>query len=145
MTASPAPALPVDPAAHPIVLFDGVCNLCNGTVRFLIDHDPMARFRFAPLQSEVGRALQERHHLDPDTLDTFVLVDGDGAHVRSDAVLGILCGLPSPWRWLRFLRVVPRPLRDALYRFVASRRYRWFGKRDECPVPTPEIRSRFLA
>jgi predicted DCC family thiol-disulfide oxidoreductase YuxK len=136
---------PPAPAQHPIVLFDGVCNLCSGVVAFLIRHDRASRFRFAPLQSELGRALQVRHGLDPDALDTFVLVDDAGAHARSTAVLRILRELPAPWRWLWPLVAVPRPLRDALYGFVARRRYRWFGRRDRCFVPTPELRSRFLS
>jgi predicted DCC family thiol-disulfide oxidoreductase YuxK len=137
-------ALPVDPARHPIVLFDGVCNLCNGTVRFLIERDPRARLRFASLQSGFGRALQERHGLDPDALDTFVVVDGEGVHLRSDAILRLLAGLPAPWRGLAWLRLLPRPLRDALYGVVVRNRYRWFGRRDECLLPTPELRARFL-
>ena len=144
MSASPSPAPRFDPA-HPLVLFDGVCNLCTGVVRFVIERDPDARFRFAPLQSELGRALQQRHGLDPDALTTFVVIDVDGAATRSTAVLRILRGLPAPWRWLYPLRAIPRPLRDALYGLVARNRYRWFGRRDTCLVPTPELRSRFLA
>jgi predicted DCC family thiol-disulfide oxidoreductase YuxK len=138
------PSPPPDPALHPIVLFDGVCNLCNGTVRFLIERDPGARLRFASLQSEFGRALQARYGLDPDALDTFVMVDGAGVHVRSDAMLRLLAGLSAPWRWLAWMRLLPRPLRDALYGVVARNRYRWFGRRDDCLVPTPELRARFL-
>jgi predicted DCC family thiol-disulfide oxidoreductase YuxK len=142
MSASPAPA--IDPA-HPLVLFDGVCNLCAGVVRFVIERDPEARFRFAPLQSELGRALKLRHGLDPDALASFVLIDADGAATRSTAVLRILRGLGAPWRWLYLLRAIPLPLRDALYGFVAGNRYRWFGRRDTCLVPSPDLRSRFLA
>jgi predicted DCC family thiol-disulfide oxidoreductase YuxK len=142
MTA-PIRAQAIDPA-HPVVLFDGVCNLCNGVVRFLIERDPAARFRFAALQSEAGRALLARHALDPDALDSFVLVDADGAHARSSAVLRVARELPAPWRWLWLAIAIPRPLRDALYDFLARRRYRWFGRRDACMVPTPALRQRFL-
>jgi predicted DCC family thiol-disulfide oxidoreductase YuxK len=143
--AAPLPALPVDPREHPIVLFDGVCNLCEGTVRFAIERDPAARFRFAPLQSSLGRALLAHHGLDPDALDAVVLVDGDGAHERSTAALRIAAGLRAPWRWLApILLWIPRALRDAVYGGVARHRYAWFGRRDECLVPTPEIRARFL-
>jgi predicted DCC family thiol-disulfide oxidoreductase YuxK len=144
VSAAPAPALPVDPAEHPIVLFDGVCNLCNGVVRFVIDRDPRARFRFASLQSELGRGLLRHHGLDPEALDAVMLVDGEGAHVRSTAALRIARGLRAPWPWLAPLALVPRVLRDAVYDFVARHRYRWFGKRDACALPTPEQRARFL-
>jgi predicted DCC family thiol-disulfide oxidoreductase YuxK len=144
MTASPSPVAGPDPV-HPVVLFDGVCNLCNGVVRFVIERDRAARFRFAPLQSDLGRTLRQRHGLDPDAVDTFVLIDADGAAIRSTAVLRILRGLGAPWRWLYPLHVLPLPLRDALYGLVARNRYRWFGRRETCPVPTPEQRSRFLA
>lgn len=133
-----------DPAAHPIVLFDGVCNLCHGAVRFLLEHDPDARLRFASLQSELGRALLTKHGLDADALDTIVFVDAHGAHLRSDAALRIVRTLGPPWSWLRILTALPRPLRDAGYDFVARNRYRWFGRKDACPMPRAEWTSRFL-
>ncbi|MEB2346491.1 MAG: DCC1-like thiol-disulfide oxidoreductase family protein [Deltaproteobacteria bacterium] len=142
---APPAALPADLREHPIVLFDGVCNLCTGAVRFAIARDPAARLRFAPLESPLGRALLARHGLDPGALDTLVLVDGDGAHQRSTAVLRLAAGLRAPWRWLApALLRIPRPLRDALYDRVARHRDRWFGRRAECLVPTPELRGRFL-
>ena len=144
MTAAAAPAPLLDPA-HPVVLFDGVCNLCNGAVRFVIARDPAARFRFAPLQSDVGRALLLHHRLDPAALETFVLIDGEGAHERSTAVLRLLRGLGTPWRWLWPLVAVPRPLRDGLYGILARNRYRWFGRRAQCMIPNPELLARFLA
>lgn len=133
-----------DPAVHPIVLFDGVCNLCHGAVRFLLEHDAGARLRFAPLQSDVGRTLLAQHGLDADALETMVLVDADGAHLRSDAALRIVRALGPPWSWLRVLAALPRPLRDAGYDFVARKRYRWFGKKDACPMPRAEWTARFL-
>ena len=142
MSASPSP---IPDPSHPLVLFDGVCNLCAGVVRFVIERDREARFRFAPLQSELGRTLQREHGIDPDALDTFVLVDADGTATRSTAVLRMLRELGRPWRWLYPLCFVPRPLRDALYGVLARNRYRWFGRRETCAVPTPEQRSRFLA
>jgi predicted DCC family thiol-disulfide oxidoreductase YuxK len=129
----------------PVVLFDGVCNLCEGAVRFLVLRDPAGVFRFAPLQSEVGRRLLARHGLSPDSLDTFVLVEGDRARVHSDAFLGIARRLPAPWSWLRVLALLPRRLRDAVYGVVVRNRYRWFGRKEACLVPTPELRARFLA
>ena len=130
---------------HPVLLFDGVCNLCHGVVRFVLDHDREARFRFAPLQSEVGRALLTRFALDPNALDTFVLVDATGAHTRSDAALRVARALGPPWSWVFALNAIPRPLRDAAYDFIARHRYRWFGKKDACPLPRPEWCGRFLA
>lgn len=136
---------PPDLAAHPVLLFDGVCNLCHASVRFVLERDRAARFRFAPLQSEIGRALLARHGFDPTALDTVVLVDADGAHVRSDGALRTLRALGAPWSWLGVLRIIPRPLRDAVYDWIARHRYRWFGKQDACPLPRPEWRERFLA
>ena len=142
--ATSAPPL-ADFAGHPVLLFDGVCNLCHGTVRFVLDRDRAARFRFAPLQSDVGRALLANFALDPDATDTVVLIDAAGAHTRSDAALRTARALGAPWSWLWPLAVIPRPLRDAAYDFVARHRYRWFGKKDACPLPRPEWRDRFLA
>jgi predicted DCC family thiol-disulfide oxidoreductase YuxK len=130
---------------HPVLLFDGVCNLCQGTVRFLLERDRDARLRFAPLQSAFGRALLADFALDPDVLDNVVLVDPDGAHARSEAMLRCARLLGAPWSWSALLRVIPRPLRDAVYDFIARHRYRWFGKKDACPMPQPEWRDRFLA
>lgn len=127
------------------LLFDGVCNLCNGSVRWVIRHDPDARFRFASLQSAAGRALLAGHQLPLDAMATVVLVDGDRHWVKSDAAFEVLSRLGGYWSILRPLRALPRPFRDAIYDLVARHRYRWFGKRDECWVPTPELRARFLA
>jgi predicted DCC family thiol-disulfide oxidoreductase YuxK len=125
------------------VLFDGPCNLCNSSVLFIIDRDPNARFRFASLQSPAGRAAMTKSGLDDGSPESVVLIDGRGAWRESDAALRIAAGLAGPWRLLGALRVVPRPLRDAAYRFVARRRYRWFG-RDECRLPTPELAARMV-
>ncbi len=130
-----------------LVLFDGVCPLCNGFVRFMIARDPEGRFRFAPLQGEAGHRACAAAGLDlPAGVhpDTIVVIQGGKAQVRSDAVLTIAGGLPFPWRILAVGRVLPRPVRDALYRLVARNRYRWFGRRTTCPVPSPGIRERFL-
>jgi predicted DCC family thiol-disulfide oxidoreductase YuxK len=127
-----------------VVLFDGVCNLCNGSVQFIIRHDPAGRFRFASLQSEAGQALLRRHGLDPEDLFSVILVEDGRAHSRSDAALRIAAGLSGGWRAAGALRVVPRPLRDLVYGWVARNRYRWFGRQDACMIPTPELRGRFL-
>lgn len=128
----------------PVVLFDGLCTLCDTSVQFLLDRDRGGVLTFASLQSEVGRALAGRDADTSDVLDTIVLVADGRTYVRSDAVLEIATRLPAPWSWLRWLRIVPRPIRDAAYRVVARHRVRWFGRRTECRIPTPALRARFL-
>ena len=132
-------------AAHPVLLFDGVCNLCMGSVQFVIRRDPEGVFRFAPLQSSVAEELLEDTDVDPEALDSVVLVDEGEAYEKSDAVLRAAGHLGGVYRALVPFRYVPRRLRDAIYDFVAARRYDWFGKQEQCMMPTPEIRSRFLA
>jgi predicted DCC family thiol-disulfide oxidoreductase YuxK len=127
------------------ILFDGVCNLCNGVVRFVIARDPHARFRFAALSSDAGHAVLHAAGLRLPIPDTVVLVEDGAVYVRSEAALRIARRLSFPWPVLFALMVVPRPLRDAIYDAIARRRYRWFGQRDACMVPTPEQRRRFLA
>jgi predicted DCC family thiol-disulfide oxidoreductase YuxK len=130
--------------ANPIVLFDGVCNLCNGSVQLILLHDPAGRFRFASLQSPVGQELQTRLGIDPKALDSILVVEGEHWYRESDAALRIARGMSGPWKMLWALRVIPRPLRDGLYRLIARNRYRWFGKQETCWLPTPELRERFL-
>ncbi|MCI0573316.1 MAG: thiol-disulfide oxidoreductase DCC family protein [Myxococcaceae bacterium] len=133
-----------EPAGR-VVLFDGVCNLCNGAVNFIIDRDPEARFRFASLQSPVGATLLERHGLKVQAEpESMVLLEGGHLYVRSTAALRIARHLRGAWRLLYVLLLVPRPLRDAAYRFIARHRYRWFGRTEACRVPTPALRARFL-
>jgi predicted DCC family thiol-disulfide oxidoreductase YuxK len=131
-------------AGHAIVLFDGVCNFCNGSVRFIIRRDRRGYFRFAALQSNVGAELEERYGLDPSALDTLVLIEGRGVYTKSAAALRIARRLRWPWVALYALIVVPRRLRDLAYDWFARRRYRWFGRREECMVPSPKMRERFL-
>lgn len=129
---------------HPILLFDGVCNLCNGTVQWVIEHDPGAKFRFASLQSETGQQLLQAHHLPTGELNTVVLVDGGKAYTRSDVPLRIVGKLGGLWPILQAFYIVPRPLRNAVYDWIARNRYRWFGKKEACWLPTPELKERFL-
>ena len=124
------------------MLFDGVCNLCNASINFVIDRDAEAVFRFAPLQSDVGRALVSGCEVKGE--DSIVLVEDGRCYVRSDAALRIARRLDGAWRLLGVLRVVPRPLRDAAYRIIARNRYRWFGRQESCRLPTPDLRARFL-
>jgi len=130
---------------RPVILFDGVCNLCNATVQFVVARDPRGRFRFAALQSAAARQLLQRHDAAPADLGTVVLVDGEHRYTKSDAVLRVVRHLSGAWPVLSVLRLVPRPLRDAVYDWVARNRYDWFGRRRTCMVPTPELRTRFLA
>jgi predicted DCC family thiol-disulfide oxidoreductase YuxK len=126
-----------------IVLFDGVCNLCNAIVRFVVARDPHAHFQFAPLTSDTaGRALQG---VPPPGPETVVLVEDGRLYTRSDAALRIARRLTFPWPLAYGLIVVPKGLRDWLYDLVARHRYRWFGRRDSCPIPSPSIRDRFLS
>ena len=130
--------------SHAIVLFDGVCNFCNGSVNWIIARDRRGYFRFAALQSGVGDELLQRYGSDPSALDTLVLIEGVGVYTKSTAGLRIVRRLRPPWPALYALAIVPRPVRDFLYDWFARRRYRWFGKREECMAPSPEVRERFL-
>jgi predicted DCC family thiol-disulfide oxidoreductase YuxK len=131
------------------VLYDGECGLCDRSVRFLLPRDRRERMRFAPLQGERAAGLRRRHPALPAIDETFLLVeDPEGpaelVRLRSDAALRSLELLGGGWRFARILRLVPPPLRDAVYRFVARRRTRWFGRLDSCRIPAPEERRRFL-
>lgn len=127
-----------------VIVFDGVCVLCNGWVRFLLRYDHGRRFRFAAMQGETGRRLLAAHGLDPEDPASFLLLDARGANADSDAVLDVLAALGWPWRAAAALRVVPRTVRDAGYRALARNRYRWFGKRTACALPEPAQADRFL-
>ena len=128
----------------PIILFDGVCNLCNRSVQMVLRHDRKARFRFASLQSPVGEKLRGELGIDREKVDSVILVEDGRWYQESDAALRIARGLGGPWKLLGAFRLIPRPLRDAAYRLIARNRYRWFGKRETCWLPTPELRGRFL-
>ena len=130
--------------ANPIVLFDGVCNLCNGSVQLILKRDPEARFRFASLQSEAGQKIQAEHGLDPGALSSILLLEDGRLFRESDAALRIARHLPGAWKLLGVFKAVPRPIRDGVYRFIARNRYRWFGKSETCWLPTPELKGRFL-
>jgi predicted DCC family thiol-disulfide oxidoreductase YuxK len=128
-----------------IVLFDGLCNFCSYWPAFIIKRDPRGIFKFASLQSEIGRKIYAGHGLNPDDLESFMVLTPAGPKVRSDGTIAIALGLGGLWKFGGLvLRLVPRPLRDWGYGVFARNRYRLFGKRDSCLVPTPEIRARFL-
>ncbi len=143
MTAERSDAPPA--TNHPVVLFDGVCNLCNGVVQFLIPRDPSGRLRFASLQSDAGQSLLERHGLPTEDFDSIVLVDGDRVYEKSDAVLRIAALLGWPYRIAAVGRVIPASVRDRLYDVVADNRYGWFGRTDRCMVPDDDVSDRFLS
>ena len=128
---------------HPVILFDGVCNFCNGSVNFLIRLDKKAQFRFSPLQSDFGQVMLKFEKLPPQP-DSFILVIGDQWYEKSSAALKILGLLPWYWKWTQIFWLVPKFLRDGLYEFISRNRYKWFGKKDQCVIPTPEVKHRFL-
>lgn len=128
-----------------VVVFDGVCVLCNGWVRFLLKHDRARRYRFAAMQSASGRQLLLAHGLDPDDPASFLLVDEDRTWRDTDALQQVLVGLGGAWRAARVLHLVPVQWRDPLYRAIARNRYRWFGRHDRCYLPTAEHQDRFLS
>jgi predicted DCC family thiol-disulfide oxidoreductase YuxK len=127
-----------------VILFDGVCNLCNRFVHFVIARDPSGRFHFGALQSDAARRMLREAYTPATVPDSIVLVDEGRVFTRSTAALRVARGLRFPWPLAYGLIAVPRPLRDWVYDIVARNRYVWFGKRDACMVPTPDLRARFL-
>lgn len=127
-----------------VVIFDGVCNLCAGTVRFIVRHEARPTLRFVALQSPAGARLMREHGFDPGDVKSFVLVADGRAYSKSDAAIRITRHLRGAWRALAVMKAVPRPVRDWAYDRVAGNRYRWFGRTDACMVPTPELRARFI-
>lgn len=131
-------------ATHPIILFDGVCNLCNSSVQYVIRHDPSEQFQFASLQSKVGQALLAKHHLPLAGFNSFVLIENDKAYTQSTAALRVARKLKGPVKLLVVFIIIPAFIRDVLYKFVAANRYKWFGKKESCMLPSPNLRHRFL-
>jgi predicted DCC family thiol-disulfide oxidoreductase YuxK len=127
-----------------IVLFDGICNLCNGVVRFLIQRDKRNVFLFASLQSDAAQQLLKKHGLNPDVFDSIVVIDQGNVYERSDAALKIASYLPGFWSMVGIFKFIPRFFRDGIYNIVSRTRYSVFGKRAECMIPTPELKDRFL-
>jgi predicted DCC family thiol-disulfide oxidoreductase YuxK len=128
----------------PVLLFDGVCNLCNSAVQFVIKRDPKGKIKFAALQSESGQLLLKKFGLPLNDFDSFVLIKGDKYFLRSSAGLHVLKELGGFWSIFYVLMIFPGPVRDFVYNIVAKTRYKLFGKRDICMVPTPELKGRFL-
>ena len=131
-------------AGRPVILFDGVCNLCTGSVRFVIERDSRKQFRFASLQSPVAEKLLGPQRNEADRFESVVLVVGERIYRKSSAALLIARRLDGLWPLLSVLLAIPRPLRDAVYDWIGRRRYRMFGKRAACWKPRPELADRFL-
>ncbi len=128
---------------NPVVLFDGVCNFCNGAVNFIIRHDGEKKFKFAPLQSEIGQQMQAKYGIGED-VDSIILVENERAYTHSTAGLRVAKGLGGVWSLGYVFMIVPAFVRDFFYRLFAKYRYRLFGRQEACMLPTPDVRERFL-
>jgi predicted DCC family thiol-disulfide oxidoreductase YuxK len=126
-----------------IILFDGICNFCNASVHFIIKRDPQAHFRFASLQSEAGKEMLAKYRI-PKDINSLIFITGERYYTKSSAALRVCKHLKGFWKLFYIFILVPRPIRDRFYDFIARNRYKWFGKRESCMIPTPDIRKRFL-
>lgn len=129
---------------HPVILFDGICNFCNGAVNFTLRRDRKKQLRFAPLQSAAGQQLLKENGWPETDMQSFLLIENGRLYHRSTAALRVCRYLRGGWPLCYGLLIIPRFIRDGVYDFIARNRYRWFGKRDACMMPTPDIRERFL-
>ncbi|KGR79232.1 thiol-disulfide oxidoreductase DCC family protein [Ureibacillus manganicus] len=127
-----------------IILFDGECNFCDSSVQLIIKRDPKYTFHFASLQSDVGKNLLNLHHA-PINIDSFVLIDGDHCYFESTAALRVCKYLKGAYKLLYFFIIIPKPIRNYVYRYIAKNRYKWFGKKESCMLPLPKDRERFLS
>ena len=134
----------IDTGGKIVVLFDGVCNLCNGAVQFIIKRDKTSKFLFASLQSDFGQSQLQKFGLDPTKLHSIIVHENGKFCERSDAALKIASGLAQPWPMLGVFKIFPRFFRDWVYDLIARNRYKMFGKRDSCMIPTLELKGRFL-
>ena len=129
---------------HSIILFDGVCNLCNGAVNFVIKRDPGNVFKFAPLQEKQGALLLKTHAIDIQKLDSIVLIENEKVYVKSSAALRIARKMSNLWPLFFVLLIIPSFIRDGVYDFIAKNRYKWFGKKEQCMIPTLGLKEKFL-
>ena len=127
----------------PVILFDGVCNLCTGSVQFILKRDKEKKFLFASLQSGYGQDLLKQFDLPTNTFNSFILYQDGKILTRSTAALKMVQQLKG-WKWVKICWIVPGFIRDAVYNLIAKNRYKWFGKKNECWLPTPELKARFL-
>ena len=132
------------PGLQRVVVFDGICNFCNGWVRFLLRYDHAGLYQLAPMQGRTGAALLSEQGLDPRDPTSFLMLDAQGAHFSSSAILRVLVSLGGVWRLSAVFWLIPRPIRDLGYRTLARNRYRWFGRTEACPLPSPQHAARFL-
>jgi predicted DCC family thiol-disulfide oxidoreductase YuxK len=128
---------------EPVILYDGVCNLCNASVRFILKYEKNHSYRFAPLQGDFASKVRYQYSLPADA-DSVVLIENNQIFTASTAALRIAKHLKAPWSWLFIFEVLPVSFRDAVYHWIARNRYRWFGKKDYCEVPSPEVAHRFI-
>ncbi|GAB3348878.1 thiol-disulfide oxidoreductase DCC family protein [Lysobacter tyrosinilyticus] len=133
-----------DQDSRAVIVFDGVCVLCNGWVQFLLRHDRQGRYRFAAMQKINGRALLVRHGLNPDDPVSFLLVENGKAWSDTEAIVRVVSGLGGLWRVAMLLHAMPQSLRDRVYRWLARNRYRWFGRNETCLLPPAGLADRFL-
>lgn len=129
---------------HPVILFDGVCNLCNSAVQFIIKNDPEHRFRFASLQSSFGQQLLQQYGLNTTSFSSFILLDKGKIYTKSTAALRVAQRLQSVWKVLYAFMIVPSFLRDGVYTLIANNRYKWFGKKEACWLPSPKLKQLFF-
>ena len=133
-----------DPLKHKIILFDGVCILCNASVNFVIQKDKKDRFRFAALQTDIGKEFILKYNIDPDETDSIILIDGDTSYIKSTAALHISKSLSGAYPFLFGFIIVPTFIRNWVYDYVAKNRYKWYGKKESCMIPSPELKDKFL-
>jgi predicted DCC family thiol-disulfide oxidoreductase YuxK len=133
------------PLAEKVILFDGVCNLCNNSVQFIIRHDPVGQFKFAALQSPFGQEQLRKFGIPQEALNSVILISENVAFQRSDAALEIARYFTGMWKGLYYFKIIPRFFRDWIYDLISRNRYSLFGKKDECMIPTPELKARFIS
>ncbi len=134
----------LDDIKTPVVLFDGVCNLCSTSVQFIIKRDPKRKFRFASLQSSLGQAVLKKYCLPANDLNSFILLEENKIYSRSTGALRVTKRLNGVWPLMYAFIIVPKFIRDAVYDYIAHHRYKWFGKKEECWIPAPELQVLFL-
>jgi predicted DCC family thiol-disulfide oxidoreductase YuxK len=127
-----------------IILFDGICNLCNSSINFVIKRDKKDEFRFTALQEEPGISLLKRHHIDTKDTDSIILIENDIVYVKSSAALRVSRKLSGAWPLMYVFMIIPTFIRNGVYDYIAKNRYKWYGKQDSCMIPNPELNDKFL-
>lgn len=131
-------------SGNPVILFDGVCNFCNNAINFTLKRNTKANIRFAPMQSEAGQKLLQQYNLPADDMQSFIFIENGVVYKQSTAALKVCRHLRGLWPWCYGLIIVPKFIRDGIYNWIAKNRYKWFGIRQSCMIPTPEVKARFL-